>query len=638
MSLNIVELPYKYYPDPTRNKPVCLGYIYVGEPNTDPEVLINRKVVNMTGSCVCPNEGTEISQPIRTSAGGIAVFKGDPVVLHTAGNYSIKVLNSKMEQVYYDGNAKFNANGSNGDVANFPTLQSAVENKYASAGDAVNLAERTTGNGGGAMWDYVFASGVTVNPFTIVACTGVSTLALKLRVTSTNMPALDLGAVPDTDFNVVPLINYLYDNSEGIKALHFEEGVFNYDENWPYMVTKRAISGVKNRTSFKYVGVNGTAGNLVVGIKLRSSDESALTACSFSGITVNLDGAEYVQGIEVKYYTRQSYLGDVNVENCGIGSEMLVLDKEFYINFGPISLRNSNAFRLGAGLVFRGSEGSSSSINSIEIPDLVIIGFVDGILLDTATSAINTLRIRGSVESCTYAVTYIDGIGINEGIFDLHMEGNTRNVNWIGNSVAGPGRIHWKGVWNGSAGGSIHVGSSSHYFENRFTNTLSMFKFNTAIVGIEGATVADQGGTSGTEDGNAVDYIKIDRAEATPATRQSKQRYINASGGLWLKGASASTTQNTTTFVEFDFTEDIKLSSSIAHVKVSVAYARPDGSFKVYEAMALKRASNTDYSLRFLSGSDVDGTFEVELLGDGTGRVKSGISESIVYSMMIIPF
>ena len=229
MSSNTVELPYKYYPDPTKGKAVYLGYIYVGKPNTDPEVLINRKVVNMTGSCVCPNEGTEISQPIRTSAGGIAVFNGDPVVLHTAGNYSIKVLNSKMEQVYYDGNAKFNANGSNGDVANFPTLQSAVENKYASDGGAANLAERTTGNGGGAMWDYVDATTVTVNGFNIIACTGSNTLALVLRDTPT-IP--NCGGIANGVFDNAPVIQHITTISNSL----FVKSVFS-----PYKVSTVAL-------------------------------------------------------------------------------------------------------------------------------------------------------------------------------------------------------------------------------------------------------------------------------------------------------------------------------------------------------------------------------------------------------------
>ena len=40
-------------------------------------------------------------------------------------------------------------------VFNMGTLAAAVANTAALENDAVNLAERTTGNGGGAMWDYV---------------------------------------------------------------------------------------------------------------------------------------------------------------------------------------------------------------------------------------------------------------------------------------------------------------------------------------------------------------------------------------------------------------------------------------------------------------------------------------------------
>lgn len=103
MSNSVIELRYKYYPDPTKGKPVYLGYIFIGEPNTDPEVLINQKQVSMSESCICSEAPTPISQPIRTSAGGVPVFNGSPVVLFVDGPYSIKVLNSKMEQVYYDG-------------------------------------------------------------------------------------------------------------------------------------------------------------------------------------------------------------------------------------------------------------------------------------------------------------------------------------------------------------------------------------------------------------------------------------------------------------------------------------------------------------------------------------------------------
>jgi len=63
-------------------------------------------------------------------------------------------------------------------VHNFATLADAVSSTKILAGDSVNLKERTTGNGGGAMWDVVLASSVTANNDNIVACTGVATLAL----------------------------------------------------------------------------------------------------------------------------------------------------------------------------------------------------------------------------------------------------------------------------------------------------------------------------------------------------------------------------------------------------------------------------------------------------------------------------
>ena len=68
-----------------------------------------------------------------------------------------------------------------GRVYNKPTLNAAVIAIDLVAGDAVNVAERTTGNGGGAMWDAVLSSSVTENGYNIVQCTGVPTLSLVLR-------------------------------------------------------------------------------------------------------------------------------------------------------------------------------------------------------------------------------------------------------------------------------------------------------------------------------------------------------------------------------------------------------------------------------------------------------------------------
>jgi len=95
---NEVRLPYSYYPDPTRGRPVFNGSIYVGQPDTDPQVSVNQLPV----SAVQENGITvPISQPIKTGAGGVPMLNGSPVQLQVSGEYSIKVLDSYGAQVYY---------------------------------------------------------------------------------------------------------------------------------------------------------------------------------------------------------------------------------------------------------------------------------------------------------------------------------------------------------------------------------------------------------------------------------------------------------------------------------------------------------------------------------------------------------
>lgn len=95
---NEVRLPYDYYPDPTRGRPVFNGFIYVGQPDTDPQVISNRLVV----TAVQENGiSVPIAQPIRTGAGGVPMLNGSPVQLQTTGEYSLKVLDAQQVQVYY---------------------------------------------------------------------------------------------------------------------------------------------------------------------------------------------------------------------------------------------------------------------------------------------------------------------------------------------------------------------------------------------------------------------------------------------------------------------------------------------------------------------------------------------------------
>jgi hypothetical protein len=93
-----IQLPIGYYPDPTIGRPVSNAYIFIGEPDTDPEVVLNQKQV-----FVLEENGSEtaVSQPLRTGQGGVLTYNGSPVTAFVDGDHSMKVLDSGMSQVYY---------------------------------------------------------------------------------------------------------------------------------------------------------------------------------------------------------------------------------------------------------------------------------------------------------------------------------------------------------------------------------------------------------------------------------------------------------------------------------------------------------------------------------------------------------
>jgi hypothetical protein len=115
----------------------------------------------------------------------------NPVVADALGVFPSIYISGAYDWVLTDKNAvqkntgsvdEFVTVGENAFTKNFATLAEAVADTNLVDGDALNLAERTSGGGGGATWDVVLSSGVTENTYNIVQCTGVATLSLVLRV------------------------------------------------------------------------------------------------------------------------------------------------------------------------------------------------------------------------------------------------------------------------------------------------------------------------------------------------------------------------------------------------------------------------------------------------------------------------
>lgn len=148
--MSFVTPGIEYFADPNQGRPVANGYVYIGTVDTDPTVPGNQLSVSARqedGSVVT------LTQPIRTNAGGIPVYNGSPVQLLVLGFYSITVLNSLSDQVYYFPTSDPSIAGSPLGVISFETYAGAQAHIDMVDGQIIDIGGRTTfGDGGGGQF------------------------------------------------------------------------------------------------------------------------------------------------------------------------------------------------------------------------------------------------------------------------------------------------------------------------------------------------------------------------------------------------------------------------------------------------------------------------------------------------------
>tara|TARA_R110002073_G_scaffold614_1_gene4872 strand:- start:337 stop:2322 length:1986 start_codon:yes stop_codon:yes gene_type:complete len=140
-----------------------------------------------------------------------------------------------------------------GNVQNFPDLIAAQNSKFLQEGDSFSLKERISGNGGGAIWDVVDETTVTVNNLNIVAYNYDTSLAFVLRIDSevySKQFGVVADGVADDTTSLTALRDYIAANTE--KELIFDEGTYLYSvsPNWaiPKLVA-RALGTVTFRNT-----------------------------------------------------------------------------------------------------------------------------------------------------------------------------------------------------------------------------------------------------------------------------------------------------------------------------------------------------------------------------------------------------
>lgn len=138
--------PISYFPNPADGRPVSGGKLFIGIPDTDPEIVANQKTVyalQEDGSYV------PIAQPIYLSPGGTPVLNGDNITLYISGDYSIKVKTFSGVQVFYIPNISASGIGLHENLA-------AMKAASVISGATYYLQGRTTAGDGGEgifLWD-----------------------------------------------------------------------------------------------------------------------------------------------------------------------------------------------------------------------------------------------------------------------------------------------------------------------------------------------------------------------------------------------------------------------------------------------------------------------------------------------------
>lgn len=286
--------------------------------------------------------GAVTSAKFEINSEGFPVTSGGALVIpFIDGRYDLWLFPTEAEA---DANNTSNASqfadnilaGVIGDaVKSFDVLSDAVSEISIVDGDALQIKERTSSNGGGADWNVVLASSVVIDGKAFVQCTGVPTLALVLDTGDKFPDLLQLGAIGSVLINDTETIQYSVDN---YNAVDFADKIYGCGQ-----------IEYKSNTSIKGTGQQRSGFfRLVAGDTLVTDTDNITETVEFRDFQINgngLSGDGLVMD-RVKY----SNFFNLFIFAC-VGSGVAVgstnVDGSFYNNFyGLHSTDNSHGVRL----------------------------------------------------------------------------------------------------------------------------------------------------------------------------------------------------------------------------------------------------------------------------------------------------
>lgn len=417
------------------------------------------------GSGISPSDGAKLSFKIVGSdtnkdtytTAAADVEHSNPVIADSVGVFAQIFLLGDYDWILTDKNNVQISEGSVSEFAktsdnpnedaftkNFATQALAVADAALVDGDAVNLAEHTAGFGGGAMWDVVLASSVSIDGKGIVACTGVPTLALVLRVNTPHFYPEWIGAKGDSTSDDGALI--LYALATNLRVTLNPDKIYGTTLEIPIRSEQRLHGGTRSylsaskASSIRWLGVSTPTVAVVYMANndtrmTQNTESTAFAECE----NILIDGAGVA---EVGWYSNFTSSGTVikqiyvqNTLKCGI-----MISLCFYTELDYITARGNDGAGValgqydGTGLMYSGGDASLNGLGNVNVE-----GHTCG--RDLAFDALTNndtgfgVGLFGTINKCKFIVTSEANEGsaihenVNNGEFDIYgyVESSAKN-------------------------------------------------------------------------------------------------------------------------------------------------------------------------------------------------------------------
>lgn len=421
MALNYVELPFDYFPNFEKGRPLFGGKIYVGEVGTDPSVEANQKQIYIQEAYVSGTTPIPVSQPITVSSGGVPQYNGSPVIVTVDGDYSILVLDKNDSQEYYYPSVR---NGvpisvetiSNYTTINFDTVANAQlgilpngDSVTLKAGDVIRIEER-----GASLFDLLTTSEKesieNYQGHEGVTCFQLSGQSVWICYVFKYDNEVEALGVDNEDASTL-------ENLYGIKAR------FVFDSNKSYKIDNYDLdistqSWHSNGATLDGSEIEDTEGNYAIrfyngGNRLFNSISYLTNGNAFEGFTVV--GQSRDSNIKAMYFYSPEYpMGSVNIGGHVI-SEFGV-GHEYYTNSYIITHYGANVLRCGKH-VYMPDGGGNYGEN---------IKYVGGTISTSQGTALHNANPNGTITCVGTSLDYTGKIAYAErGLIDLsqcHIE------------------------------------------------------------------------------------------------------------------------------------------------------------------------------------------------------------------------